>query len=247
MGMAYRDLATNIDVAFEEDKASHFIFAGFNAPSPAEISIMKQLKNMGRADVFVDADEYYLNDKNHEAGRFIRDLFSELKVKELPFVVNKIGKEKKVFNVINCAQPTGQAKVSATILHDQIPHNELSETLLLLADEKLVVPVMKNIPKNVGETNITLGLPLKNTAIKSWVDMLFTVQEHFQQFNSKQIYHKDFIRFIKHPFITGFCNREETKAITKIEQTILTNNWTFIFPKNLKLNEIGRASCRERV
>lgn len=237
MGMAYRNLATNIDVAFEEDKDTRFIFAGFNALSPAEISIMKQLKNMGRADIFVDADEYYLNDKNHEAGRFIRDLFSELKVKELPYVVDKIGTEKKVFNIINCAQPTGQAKVGATILHDQIPHNELSETLLLLADEKLVVPVMKNIPKNVGETNITLGLPLKNTAIKSWVDMLFTVQEHFQQFNSKQIYHKDFVRFIKHPFITGYCNKEEIQAITKVEQKILSGNWTFIFPKNLVLSE----------
>src|SRR5690554_6217799 len=147
---------------------------------------MKQLKNMGKSYVFVDEDEYYLNDKNHEAGRFIRDLFSELKVKELLFVVDKIGKEKKVFNVINCAQPTGQAKVSATILHDQIPHNELSETLLLLADEKLVVPVMKNIAKNVGETNITLGLPLKNTASKSYVDMVCTVQEHYQRVNSTQ-------------------------------------------------------------
>ena len=237
MGMAYRNLATNIDIAFQEDKETQFIFAGFNALSPAEISIMKQLRNMGRADVFVDADEYYLNDKNHEAGRFIRDLFSELKVKELDFVVDKIGTEKKNFNIINCAQPTGQAKVSATILSDQIPHNELSETLLLLADEKLVVPVMKNIPKNVEQTNITLGLPLKNTAIKSWVDMLFTVQEHFQQFNSKQIYHKDFVRFIKHPFITGFCNKAEMQAITKVEQTILNKNWTFIYPKQLELGE----------
>lgn len=237
MGMAYRNLATNIDLAFEEDKETQFVFAGFNALSPAEISIMKQLKNMGRGEIFVDADEYYLNDKNHEAGRFIRDLFSELKVKDLSFVVDKIGTEKKVINIVNCAQPTGQAKVSATILHDEIPQDELSETLLLLGDEKLVVPVMKNIPKSVGDTNITLGLPLKNTAIKSWVDMLFTVQEHYQQFNSKQIYHKDFVRFIKHPFITGFCNKEELKAITKIEQTILTKNWTFIYPKQLELGE----------
>lgn len=67
--------------------------------------------------------------------------------------------------------------------------------------------------------------------------MLFTVQEHFQQFNSKQIYHKDFVRFIKHPFITGFCNKAEMRAITKVEQKILSNNWTFIYPKQLELGE----------
>ncbi|RFC54164.1 PD-(D/E)XK nuclease family protein [Brumimicrobium aurantiacum] len=237
MGKAYRNLATNIDTVFNEDKERKFIFAGFNALSPAEISIMKQLRNMGRADIFVDADEYYLNDKNHEAGRFIRDLFHELKVKTLPTVVNKIKTEAKNINIVNCAQSTGQAKVSATILHQDIPHHELSETLLLLADEKLVVPVMKNIPKNVGETNITLGLPLKNTAIKSWVDTIFTVQEHFQQFKSKQIYHKDFVRFIKHPFITGYCTQEELKAIAQVEKTILSKNWTFIYPQKLSLGQ----------
>src|SRR5690554_2734918 len=237
MGMAYRNLATNIDVAFEKDKNAQFIFAGFNALSPAEISIIKQIKSRGKASVFIDADEYYLKDKNHEAGLFIRNLQQELNTKELPYVIHKIGTEKKEFNIINCAQPTGQAKVSATILYDQIPHNELSKTLLLLADEKLIVPVMKNIPKSVGEANITLGLPLKNTAIKSWVDMLFGVQEHFQQFNSKQIYHKDFIRFIKHPLIIGFCNPDELTAITETEQKILSNNWTFIYPNQIQVSK----------
>ena len=236
MGNAYKTVATEIDRVFEEDKDRHFIFAGFNALSPAEKSIMKQLHTMGRGTLFVDADEYYLHDSNHEAGRFIRDLFHDLKVKKLPFVVNKVGTETKNIEIINCAQPTGQAKVSATILHDKIPVNERSETLLLLADEKLVVPVMKNIPKNIGDTNVTLGLPLKNTAIKSWVDLLFMVQEHVFQFTSKEIYHKDFIRFIKHPFILGFCNEEEVQELTKVEQKIIDFNWPFIFLKQVALS-----------
>ena len=237
MGSAYKKVASNIDLVFGKDKQTHFIFAGFNALSPAEISIMKQLHRMGKAEIFIDADVFYLDNTNHEAGKFLREFLRELKLKTLPFVVDKLQTEKKEIHIVNCAQPTGQAKVSATILHDTIPHDELSKTLLLLADENLIVPVMKNIPKNVGNTNITLGLPLKNTALKSWVDLLFNVQEHNQQFKSKQIYHKDFIRFIKHPFIIGFCNQKELQSITEIEKHILTDNWTFIYPQKLNLGE----------
>lgn len=237
MGHAYRAIATDIDSVFKDDAEARFIFAGFNALSPAETSIMKQLHTLGRATVFVDADQYYVGNKNHEAGRFVRDLFTNLNVKTLPYLTDRLKNDAKTINIINCAQSTGQAKVSATLLFEQIPHDELSETLLLLADESLIVPVMKNIPKNVSKSNITLGLPLKNTSVKSWVDLMFNIQENFLRFKTKQIYHKDFIRFIKHPFILGFANKEEVEAMAKVEYQILNHNWTFIYPKNLSLGK----------
>lgn len=235
MGKVYRNIANHIDIVFEKDKKAHFIFAGFNAVSPAETSIIKQLYTMGKAEVFIDADEFYLHNKNHEAGAFIRDLLSKLKVKSLPFIIDKLKKEPKEIQIINCAQVTGQAKVSGTILDTEIKPEELSETLVLLGDESLVVPVIKNIPRSVLNANITLGLPLKNTSVKSWVDLMFAVQEHHYQFKNNQIYHKDFIRFIKHPFITGYCNEKEKISIAKIESEILKNNWVFIYYKKLNL------------
>lgn len=240
MGQTYKELATHIDRAFVEDKERHFIFAGFNALSPAEKSIMKQLSKMGRADIFIDADEYYLDNNQHEAGTFMRDLMDTLHVSSLPFVGDRLLHDEKHIHIVNCAQPTGQAKVSATILNNEIKVNELSDTLLLLADEKMIVPVIKNIPKSISETNITLGMPLKNTAIRSWVDLLFTVQEHYQQFNTKSIYHKDFIRFIKHPFIHALCGDQDELEVKRLEQLILDKNWLFIAPKETSFsNELA--------
>ncbi|MDX1651415.1 MAG: PD-(D/E)XK nuclease family protein [Brumimicrobium sp.] len=237
MGKAYKNVASNIDLVFQEDKERQFIFAGFNALSKAEKSIMKQLEKMGRAHIFIDADEYYLKDNNHEAGSFIRELLKELNTSKLPFVVDKLRNDPKEIEVINCTQPTGQAKVSATILREKLTQKDLGSTLLLLADEKMIVPVIKNIPQSVGETNITLGLPLRNTAIRSWTDLLFAVQEHFIQFRTDAIYHKDFIRFIKHPFIAGICSENDLMELRKIEDVILSKNWLFIY-KN-KLNWTG--------
>lgn len=237
MGGAYKEVATNLDLVFRANKETRFIFAGFNALSPAETSIIKQLHRMGRAELFIDADSFYLNDENHEAGYFIRKLLKELDISKPDFVRTNLISDEKEIEVINCAQSTGQAKVSATILAEQIPSNEFSETVLLLADEKLAVPVIKNIPLNVGQSNITLGLPLKYTAIRSWVDLLFRVQESFQQFRTKSIYHKDFIRFIKHPLIIAVSSEEERIEWTKIESKILDKNWLFISAKKLECSE----------
>ena len=237
MGKAYKQLAHNIDLAFLDNNSSKFIFAGFNALSPAETSIMKQLQKMGRATIFIDADEFYLNDKNHEAGSFLRTLAKELNTTKMDFTQNSLLTKEKRINIINCTQSTGQAKVGATILKEEIPQKELSETLLLLADERLVVPVIKNIPNTVEKTNITLGLPLKNTAIRSWVDLLFRVQENYRQFNTKSIYHKDFIRFIKHPFVLAFIDETDKIALAKVEHTILDKNWLFISPKQISCSE----------
>lgn len=236
MGKAYKRVAEDIACVFQEDDKQTFIFAGFNALSPAETSIMKQLKTMGRAFIFVDGDDYYIQDKNHEAGRFIRQLFQELQVKSLDFVGNSLATSEKEITVINCPQPTGQVKVAATILN-QLPSSEYSTTLLLLADEKLIVPIMKNIPGKVENANITLGLPLKNTALRSWVDLCFSIQEHFIYFKNDWVYHKDFIRFLKHPFILAFANNKEKAAFSSLEKQILSYNKMFINWKEIEISE----------
>ena len=71
MGQAYRYVAENIDVIFKQDKQAQFVFAGFNALSAAEISIMKQLHRMGRGHILINADKFYLETESHEAGRFL--------------------------------------------------------------------------------------------------------------------------------------------------------------------------------
>lgn len=235
-GAAFKYFAENIDLAFAKNKDLNFVFVGFNALSNSEISIIKQLQKMGRARVYIDADKYYVENKNHEAGMFIRNLKQALNIQKIPFEQNQLLTTKKHIRFINCAQVTGQGKVSATVLNEEIPANKQSETLLLLADEKLVVPIIKNIPKNVEKANITIGLPLKNTALRSWVNILFDIQEHFNYFKTKAIYHKDIISFVKHPIVQAFINDEERIALLDLENKVLNDNWLFVDVKKLNLS-----------
>ena len=235
-GKAYRKLAENIDIIFSNYPDKRFLFAGFNALSKAEKNIMKQLHQMGRADIIIDADTYYYHDKIHEAGLFLRNTTNYLGVKELSFISNNLLSNKKEVDVIACSQFTGQAKVAGTIL-SEMDEKTLNETLLLLADESLIVPLLNNIPKNVGKANITLGLPLKNSTIRTWLELIFKIQEGFDTYERHIVYHKDLIGFWHHPFISSIMNEDELDSIRKQEHEIKRFNKLFQSPDKILISE----------
>jgi ATP-dependent helicase/nuclease subunit B len=226
-GSAYAWVANNIDVVFREHKERVFLFAGFNALSASEQSIMKQLYRMGKAHILIDADTFYLNDTTHEAGRFLRELMEALEVKTLPFIANEMAQSTISVEVIECAQRTGQVKVASSLLAS-FSKEELNETLVLLADEQLIAPLVRNLPKHIEKANITLGLPLQHTALKTWVDLLFSIQENRGRFKTHAIYIYDLQRFWNHPFSLLFFHDDEKKAIVALEQQFIRTNSIFI-------------------
>lgn len=235
-GRAFKLLDTNLEPLFNENKDRRFAFVGFNALSKSEISIIRQLDKMGRAQVFIDADEFYMNDRDHEAGYFLRQLKTELNVGTLNFVEDRLNHKKLNIEVIGCAQNTGQVKVASTILA-QMTKEEVSETMLLLADETLISSMINNIPKNVGKANITLGLPIRNTSVKTWVDLMFSIQENKRRFSTDSIYYRDLQAFFRHPFLLSILGEEELKVIGEIERSIVAKNRIFLSPKKLELND----------
>lgn len=236
MGKAYRKIADNIDLVFKSNKKTHFLFAGFNALSPAELMIFTQLERMGRGHIIIDADNFYLKDKNHEAGTFMRSLLEVLDKKELPFVQNSLATEAKKIEVISCAQSTGQAKVVGTLL-EEMDETKMKETLVLLADESLIVPLLKNIPAKVGKANITLGLPLKNSSLRTWVELIFKIQEGIEKYQRVTAYHKDLINCWNHPFVIAILTDHEIRAVYQREKLMRKFNTVFQNPAKVEVPE----------
>jgi len=237
MGKAYRHVAENPDVIFKKDKERHFIFAGFNALSKSETKIMEQLHRLGRGHILINADKFYLDNPNHEAGRFLKKFMKDLQLNNLPFVEDKISHSKKEIRVIECAQHTGQVKAAATII-EKMEKAEIDQTLILLADESLIAPLLKNLPKKIEKANITLGLPLRNTALKTWVELLFTIQENKTRFKSEAIYIHDLQRFWNHPFINAVLSDQEKNAIADIEFRLIEKNSIFQTVSKLQIGNL---------
>ena len=237
-GQAYRRIAENIDVV--ENRSEHFyLFVGFNALSAAEQAIIRKLRTAGQAEFLIDADSFYLANPVHEAGLFLRRNLEFLEITKPSFVENNLVSKSLDVEVVECAQNTGQVKVAATVL-DQMTAEELDKTLLLLGDEALISSLVKNIPSSVGKANITLGLPLDQTPVKSWVELLFGIQENKGRFKSEAIYYKDLHRFINHVFILGLADSSDRDQLFSIEQNTTSKNRIFQrvdhvdFPQKIK-------------
>ncbi|TXI86849.1 MAG: hypothetical protein E6Q37_03255 [Crocinitomicaceae bacterium] len=234
MGKAYRKVAQNLDLVFKAKPETHFLFAGFNALSPSETSIFTQLHKMGRGHILINADTYYFDDKNHEAGTFMRNLKANLGVKEMSFVGSSLGRDSKKIEIISCAQATGQAKVVGSIL-ESLSSDQLQETLVLLADESLIVPLLQNIPAHVGKANITLGLPLKNSSLRTWVELVFKIQEGIEKYGRTTAYHKDLMHCWGHPFIIAILNDQEIGEVHHREKMMKKYNTVFQNPSKIEV------------
>jgi CRISPR/Cas system-associated exonuclease Cas4 (RecB family) len=232
-GKAFNYLTKNIDHLFG-DKKAQYLFAGFNALSKAEIELIRQIDQLGRAHVLINADDWYYADKDHEAGRFLRDLSTALDGRNLDFVQDDLADKAMKIELISCAQKTGQAKVAATIL-ETLTKEELDETALLLADESLIGAVIKNLPARIGKANITLGLPIRNTAVKTWVDLLFSIQENKSRFKTNAIYFNDLQSFWNHPFVLAVLDKEEKDLLLEAERTIIARNSIFVNVNNMQV------------
>lgn len=235
LGSVYRNLAENTPVFFQ-DEDKHYLFAGFNALSKAEMLLFKNLIDSKKGHVLFDSDQYYLKDNFHEAGYFIRKFRDFLQTKDLNLVRNELLTSTKEIEIISCSQLTGQVKVAQTILN-QIPEAEFSETMVLLADESLIIPLLQNIPKTVKKANITLGLPLRASALFTWIELIFNIQEGFIRYKRKSIYHKDLLSIWNHPFFNEILSEEERKKVYQKEKEIQSRNIIFQALKNVQVSE----------
>lgn len=234
MGLALKDLATHFDQTFDDLKPHYFV--GFNALTLAECTLIKKMLNKNQAVFLTDSDAYYFDNEKHEAGYFIRKNLDFLERKNLDFLRHDLATKPLEIEVIECTQTTGQVKVVGTEL-SELSAEELSNTLVLLADESLVVALMKNIPESVQSANITIGLPLKQTPIKSFVDLIFSIQENKERFKTKATYFRDLIALTHHSFVTTWLGEKAAKELENWEYDTIKWNKIFHNVSNLPFPE----------
>ena len=235
-GLAYRKLAESTEILFEKNENQIFIFAGFNALSLSELTIIKKLLQRNKAEFIIDADNYYLDNSVHEAGVFLRKNLSFLEIKEPLFISDELSNKELNIQVVECAQHTGQVKVAATEL-EKLSQDEINETLVLLSDESLIGAMVKNIPASVGKANVTLGLPLSQTPIKSWVELIFDIQENKSRFKTEAFYFKDLQRSINNVLILAALDEIEKNQLIKLEQETIRKNKIFQRVDTLKIGK----------
>lgn len=231
-GMIYRNVAENLGNS--ETLTVPFLkvfFIGFNALNECEKVLFRHLSSKGIADFFWDYDDYYLKNNRHEAGRFIR-----MNIKEFGSAINNFSHTsltgQKEIRIISVPSTVGQAKVLPELLADM---NDIShETAIVLADEKLLVPVLHSLPETTGEFNVTMGYPVNETPVYSLVELIIDLQNNCRKYSDQnwRFYYRDVLAILNHPLIYQGLEME----IDELIKEITGRNKIFITGKELHKN-----------
>ncbi len=207
-GLCFRHAAETIDNVKDKLPWRHIIFAGFNALTRAEERIMGVLRNDGKATMLWDADRYYFENKQQEAGDFLRSWMHKWPVKEPRWIFDDFSNSVKQIDIIGSPDPVGQVKYCGHLLQELAKKGQANETAaVVLLDEGLLMPLLNSIPTEVKELNITAGLPLCQTPLASLFETIFQLHLHTAQFTyltSKGIdkyYYKDVLKLLQHPHV----------------------------------------------
>jgi hypothetical protein len=82
-----------------------------------------------------------------------------------------------------------------------------------------------------------LGLPLKFTPVKTWVDLIFRIQENKKRFGEEVIYFGDLEQFLNHPFVQSGSDKNEQKQMSELEQNSKKYNRIVQRIDNLELSD----------
>jgi hypothetical protein len=173
-GMCYRMSTELLETFLQHNSKTQFVFCGFNALSPSEIFIVRELLTQGRAQVFWDIDKEMLDDELHQAGRFIRGYISSWpEYKQQPFdQAHTFFHAPKSIEATEVQQQVGQAKEIGSILAKMDHQRDWSKTAVVLADESLLMPLLYALPSSIEKLNITMGFPLDQHPTAIFVNAL---------------------------------------------------------------------------
>src|SRR5690606_38709837 len=177
------------------------VFVGFNALSGAESEIIQHLLSQGNSFILWDIDPAYLEDPIHEAGFFIRKYLRQWPYYQKRDNLPAKGKTStaREIHITGVPKNASQTKYAGQLLQQMGEGQavDFRDTALVLADEGLLQPMMKAIPKAVGEVNITMGLPLGKTILYSFFNSYL---ELCTERSSRGWYHKPVLELLSNPY-----------------------------------------------
>ncbi|WP_223598917.1 PD-(D/E)XK nuclease family protein [Chryseobacterium sp. GVT01B] len=175
---------------FAKDTKEEFVFCGFNAFTPVEEKLVRNLLKWNKAQCFFQADRYYFNDERQEAGKFLRNHKTWKEFDDnrtFQWIEDDFNQPKKI-KVYEVSGNVTQTKVLPEIFKE-INNKTYSNTAVVLLDENLL-PASLDVMHGVDNLNITMGFPLKNLSFSNAVKRLFYLQKQLEK-NKSSYYYRD--------------------------------------------------------
>lgn len=231
-GMMYRHVIEHLDV----DKLPYekYVFVGFNVLSKVEHTLFTQLKDAGKAVFYWDYDEFYMKENRqavtHEAGEFIRRNLRDFPSPLSGELFKNLSKPKEVHYIASSTE-NAQARYLPQWIRNNLTTPE-KETAVVLCNEALLQPVLHSLPAEVKHVNITMGFPLSQTPVYSFLIALLELHTHGFNFKSGRYTFQSVVTLLKHPY-----TRQLTGQAELLEKELTRNNRFYPLPGELGKDE----------
>lgn len=156
----------------EENPRPYFIFGGLNALTNAEEFLITQVERSERGRIYFEADDHYLERGDHHAGSFLRK-HAQKGLGRMVRTESPLHERAFEVHIHAANHRLDQANAVAALLRDNTWPAE--DTAVILADESLVVPILQRLPESMEAVNVTMGLPLTETAFYHWLESWFAL------------------------------------------------------------------------
>lgn len=238
-GMMYRYVMEELQP--DKLKYEHYVFVGFNVLNKVETKFFERLREAGKALFYWDYDVFYtrLPRENtppytHEAGEFI---LRNLKIfpNELPEAVFDTLRKPKNVRFISAPTENAQARYLPewirSVTKRDLPETPVKEkeNAVVLCNEALLLPVLHSIPHEVKNVNITMGFPLAQTPVYSFVSALIELQTTGYRRDTGRYQYEAVQSVLKHPY-----TRQLSTSAESLEKQLTRDNRFFPLPSELK-------------
>ncbi|PTN09778.1 PD-(D/E)XK nuclease family protein [Mangrovibacterium marinum] len=215
-GMLYRDLIEQWTAKNAEAlKSERYCFVGFNALNAAEEKLFRKFKELEIGDFFWDYDPVFVRDVQHEAGLFIRrNLLVFPPPEGFHLDAGELSQPK-----ITIVSVPGQVAQTQVLNHPEFAGSlmkdpRFDDTALVLSDEGLLVPMVSSAGAQYHKINITMGYPIQNTPVFSFINQLIDLQKNYRLYDGADaFYYKPVIALLSHQLLADATTKEIVRAI----------------------------------
>ncbi len=207
--------------------------AGLNALNNCEKELFLFLRRHGCIHFYWDDDHDFMRKKDHKAATFIRE--------NLGLFGNDLPKYDEEENhscenrwiILDTPSDTAQAKMLPEILMESgfNPGSDAADTAVILADEKLLSPVLSSLPEEARGANVTMGHPFKYTSLYSFLRQLFSLARYASGAGDERLFRaENVLAILRHQYFKMLSGDEGdrlaaaiiTENMVRVEQRYLT-------------------------
>ena len=231
-GMLYRNVIEQLDT--ERLKYDKYIFVGFNVLNKVEHQFFKLLQDADKAMFYWDYDIFYTQQiKKHEAGEFLKRNLQDFP-NELPDSYFDSFKTPKNIRYISASTENAQARFLPEWIRTTFSNSEYEEkeNAVVLCNEALLLPVLHSIPQEVKNVNITMGFPLAQTPVYSFINAAMELQTNGYRSDTGRFTYEAVSAILKHPYTQQLSTHADS-----LEDELTKTNRFYPLPSELKQDD----------